>query len=428
MGTVCCKEEPVDLLGEVELSHFILLRSVGKGAFGKVRVVQHKGTKKLYALKYINKEKCIQMRANDNIISERRLLEHIDHNLIVNLRYAFQDDDNLFMVLDLMLGGDLRFHLDRMGTLPEKYVQFYAAEIALSLNYLHTKNIIHRDLKPDNILLDEKGHAHLTDFNIATQLSQKRARLLTSIAGSLAYISPEILNKQGYSYSVDWWSLGIVLFELLYGHRPFRAKTNDELQKSILNDSIEFPKEPRISAEGVDFIRALLTRDITKRLGVGEGGFKRLKKHVWLKDMCWDILSSKAVGAPFIPDEKKSNFDPTHELEEVLLEENPLKVRKRAQPNKKSTELFPATCNMLDRQFLDDHFISYDYTKPEENEKRFIKYKKKEQRNSTDESYPMLKSKKASVSQSKKSSILSSPTDQNYVQEPPIAAMVTRNR
>lgn len=128
----------------VELSHFVLLRSVGKGAFGKVRVVQHKGTKKLFALKYINKEKCIQMKAIDNIVSERRLLEHIDYSLIVNLRYAFQDDENLFMVLDLMLGGDLRFHLDRLGSLPEKHVQFYAAEIALSLHYLHTKNIIHR--------------------------------------------------------------------------------------------------------------------------------------------------------------------------------------------------------------------------------------------------------------------------------------------
>jgi serine/threonine kinase 32 len=157
------------------------------------------------------------MRAVDNILSERRLLEQIDFNLIVNLRYAFQDDENLFMVLDLMLGGDLRFHLDRLGCLPEEHVQFYAAQLALSLHYLHSRNIIHRDLKPDNILLDERGHAHLTDFNIAVRLSRQRKRPLMSVAGSLAYISPEILQKQGYTYSVDWWSLGIVIYELLYG-------------------------------------------------------------------------------------------------------------------------------------------------------------------------------------------------------------------
>lgn len=121
-----------------------MLRSVGKGAFGKVRVVQHRGNKQLFALKYINKAKCIQMHAVENIISERRILESINYAFIVNLRYAFQDDENLFMVIDLMLGGDLRFHLDRMGPLPEEYVQFYAAEIALALRYLHQRNIIHR--------------------------------------------------------------------------------------------------------------------------------------------------------------------------------------------------------------------------------------------------------------------------------------------
>ncbi|KAK4516022.1 uncharacterized protein ATC70_010983 [Mucor velutinosus] len=452
MGTVCCKEEPVDLLSEVELSHFVLLRSVGKGAFGKVRVVQHKGTKKLFALKYINKEKCIQMKAIDNIISERQLLEHIDYSLIVNLRYAFQDDENLFMVLDLMLGGDLRFHLDRLGCLPEKHVQFYAAEIALSLQYLHSKNIIHRDLKPDNILLDEKGHAHLTDFNIAVQLNHKRTKPLTSIAGSLAYISPEILKKQGYSYSVDWWSLGIVLYELLYGQRPFKAKSNEDLQKSIISDPVEFPKEPRISHEAMDFIRELLNRDISQRIGVGESGFKRLKRHPWLKDTCWDILSSKTVGAPFIPDEKRSNFDPTHELEEVLLEDNPLKVKKRALQPKASTsndDLSHNTLDMSDNQLLEQKFTAYDYTKPEENEKRARALisstiesqpnrnsnRKKDHRqrtNSTDENYPMLQKSSTLLQDFMLSSALNGSnkqdnngSDDQLLHKPPAAAQGT---
>ncbi|KAI8078603.1 kinase-like domain-containing protein [Thamnidium elegans] len=435
MGNVCCKEEPVDLLSEVELSHFVLLRSVGKGAFGKVRVVQHKGTKKLYALKYINKDKCIQMKAIENIISERRLLEQINYSLIVNLRYAFQDDENLFMILDLMLGGDLRFHLDRLGHLPERYVQFYAAEIASSLNYLHGKNIIHRDLKPDNILLDEKGHAHLTDFNVAVQVSQNKTKSLTSIAGSLAYISPEVLKKQGYSHSVDWWSLGIVLFELLFGYRPFRAKSNEELQRMIINDTVDFPKEPKVSSDAIHFIRELLTRDIDKRIGVGELGFKRLKKHPWLQNTCWDILSSKTVGAPFIPDEKRSNFDPTHELEEVLLEDNPLKVKKRSPPREPSTDgMYPTTAIMKDKLLLERNFITYDYTKPEENQKRCSlpslvtyshKLKKKEGRNSTDENFPMLQ-KDDSV-QLPNFSFSNMDTD-DLLNKPPTAATVTRKR
>jgi serine/threonine kinase 32 len=128
----------------VDLTHFTLLRSVGKGAFGKVRVVQHKGTNQLFALKYINKAKCIKMHAVENIISERRLLESIEHPLIVNLRYAFQDDEHMFLALDIMAGGDARYHMDRMGVMSEDCVRFYAAEISLGLHYLHQKNIVHR--------------------------------------------------------------------------------------------------------------------------------------------------------------------------------------------------------------------------------------------------------------------------------------------
>ncbi|KAG8998168.1 hypothetical protein FRB94_010422 [Tulasnella sp. JGI-2019a] len=356
MGAVCCRPEPVDFEGEVNLFHFVLLRSVGKGAFGKVRVVQHKQTKDLYALKYINKAKCVKMRAVANIIQERRLLEEIDHPFVVNLRYAFQDDENCFFVLDLMLGGDLRFHLERLGSLSEDAVRFYTAQIASALSFLHDKRIIHRDLKPDNILLDEKGNAHITDLNIAVHYSERR--MLTGVAGSMAYMAPEVLTKKGYTYTIDWWSLGVCAYELVFGRRPFRGKTNSDLTHSITRDPLRFPEdaETKCSREGILALSALLERDPSRRLGCkprGEG-FEELKKNPWFKSIMWETLDDKEAISPFIPDSKKANFDATHELEELLLEDNPLKARKRNQnqdPNSLSAE----------QRQMEEQFTPYDF-------------------------------------------------------------------
>ncbi|KAF9323726.1 hypothetical protein BG006_001207 [Podila minutissima] len=356
MGAACCKEEAIDFNGEIELSHFHLLRSVGKGAFGKVRVVQHKKTKEIYALKYINKAKCIRMRAVENIIQERRLLEEVEFSLICNLRYAFQDDENLFMVLDLMLGGDLRFHLERAGPMREDVVRFYVAELALALDALHSRRIVHRDLKPDNVLLDEHGHAHLTDFNIAVYYHPSKP--LMSIAGSMAYMAPEVLLRKGYFESVDWWSLGVVMFELLFGRRPFRGKSNDLLTNSILRDPLPFPENVHdmISAPCLDVLSRLCERDISKRLGCTPDGLDALKNHPWFNGIEWDKLVTKEATPPFEPDSKRANFDATHELEELLMEDNPLKAKKRAQPT-------PETELSTEMQLMEDKFIIYDFNK-----------------------------------------------------------------
>jgi len=356
MGGVCCKPDPIDFDGEANLFHFLLLRSVGKGAFGKVRVVQHKQTKELYALKYINKSKCVKMKAVANIIQERRLLEEIDHPFIVNLRYAFQDDENCFFVLDLMLGGDLRFHLDRLGSFSEEVVRFYSAELSSAVAFLHEKKIIHRDLKPDNILLDERGHAHITDFNIAVHYSDRR--LLTSVAGSMAYMAPEVLAKKGYTYTIDYWSLGVCLYELLFGRRPFKGRTNSDLTHSISKDHLKFPDgaDKKCSREGLSFIKHLLDRDCFRRMGCkshGEG-FAEIQGHGWFRDLDWDSL--KAQESPFVPDSKKANFDATHELEELLLEDNPLKARKR-NPNQDITTL------SAEYRQMEEQFTPYDFKK-----------------------------------------------------------------
>ncbi|TPX31709.1 hypothetical protein SmJEL517_g05012 [Synchytrium microbalum] len=370
MGLACCKEEEIDFTAEVELNHFMLLRSVGKGAFGKVRVVQHKGSNQIYALKYINKSKCIKMKAVENIVQERRLLEEINCTFVCNLRFAFQDDENLFMILDLMLGGDLRFHLDRMGCFKEDMVRFYAAEIACALDYLHSKRIVHRDLKPDNVLLDEKGHAHLTDFNIAVHF--KPDKPLTAVAGSMAYMAPEILAKKGYFASVDWWSLGVMLYELAFGRRPFRAKTNEALQAAILGDALIFPadmSQTPLSEIGIDALKGMITRDISQRMGSAEnGGLATFRAHPWFEKLNWEKLQKKEEDAPFVPDSKKANFDATHELEELLLEDNPLKVKPRKKNKNGELEALkvkegedPAIVKEL--MVMENKFTVYDCTK-----------------------------------------------------------------
>ncbi|KAI5120366.1 hypothetical protein M0805_006888 [Coniferiporia weirii] len=358
MGFLCCRPEHVDFEGDVTLFHFLLLKSVGKGAFGKVRVVQHKQTRELYALKYINKSKCVKMKAVANIIQERRLLEEVDHPFIVNLRYAFQDDENCFFVLDLMLGGDLRFHLERMGSFSEDAVRLYVAELGSGLAFLHEKKIIHRDLKPDNILLDERGHAHITDFNIAVHFSERRP--LTGVAGSLAYMAPEVLAKKGYSYMIDWWSLGVCAYELVFGRRPFRGKTNPDLTHAIGRDPLVFPEDSdsKCSREGKLALKGFLTRNTDQRLGCRPNGdgLKDLQRHRWFNGLDWDALEAKEILPPFVPDSKKANFDSTHELEELLLEDNPLKARKR----KANQDIGSLSVEM--RQ-MEEQFTTYDYKK-----------------------------------------------------------------
>ncbi|KAF8515907.1 kinase-like domain-containing protein [Gautieria morchelliformis] len=345
MGGICCGPERIDLDGEVDLFHFVLLRNVGKGAFGKVRMVQHKQSRKLYALKYIDKARCAKMKAVPNIIQERRLLEEVDHPFVVNLRYAFQDDENCFFVLDLMLGGDLRFHLERLKFLPEDTVRLYVAEISSALAFLHRKNIVHRDIKPDNILLDSRGHAHVTDFNVAVHHPQDK--LLTSVAGSRAYIAPEVFAKKGYSYAVDWWSLGVTAFELAFGRRPFRGRRIGEVTRAICRGHLKFPQdvESKFSADGIGVLKR-------QRLGSGiRGELEDVKRQPWFRPIDWGKLDAKEIEPSLVPDANKPNFDVSHELEELLLEDRPLKVKRR-KPNRDISSLSPEL-RQMEEQKLD---------------------------------------------------------------------------
>ncbi|KAI5693839.1 hypothetical protein M8J75_006492 [Diaphorina citri] len=242
--------DTINIGEDVNFDHFQILRAIGKGSFGKVCIVQKKDTKQMYAMKYMHKSQCIERDALKNVLREMEILTTLEHPFLVNLWFCFQDEEDLFMVSDLLLGGDLRYHITQDIKFTEDTIHLYAFELGLALDYLKTKHIIHRDIKPDNILLDEEGHAHITDFNIATVLEENQ--LATSMSGTKPYIAPEIFlvatdEVLGYSYSVDWWSLGVTLFEILARGRPFDIHSNTSVKdRDHLNCDPTFELEEMI--------------------------------------------------------------------------------------------------------------------------------------------------------------------------------------
>ncbi|KIH88186.1 serine/threonineeeee kinase 32 [Sporothrix brasiliensis 5110] len=315
-----------DLTGEVNLNHFRLLRVVGRGAFGKVRIVERKDTNLSFALKYIRKDEVVRSESVRNIIRERRMLEHVNHPFICNLRYSFQDIEYMYLVVDLMSGGDLRFHISRK-TFTEDAVRFWIAELGCALRYVHGQGIIHRDVKPDNVLLDADGHVHLTDFNVASDIVP--GRTLTSKSGTLAYLAPEVYAGRGYDVRADWWSLGVTFYECIYSKRPFEGNTESSLGATIQNAQPNFPiTSPPVSLPCLYAIRDALHPDPDMRLGSTWESFTR---HEFFSQIDFIALERKEIEPVFIPSADKTNFDATYDLEELLLEEAPLEARARRQ-------------------------------------------------------------------------------------------------
>ncbi|KAJ1963390.1 Serine/threonine kinase [Dispira parvispora] len=365
MGNVIAKQK-IDFTEEVNLRHFNLLRSVGRGSFGKVRIVERKDTKKLYALKYISKIDCIRMEALTNVLRERNILEELDHPFICNLRFAFQDPDYMYMVLDLMLGGDLRFHISRRRFI-ESVIRFWVAELACAIRYLHNKGIVHRDIKPDNILLDNKGHVALTDFNIATK--RKHGAMLSSQSGTYSYMAPEIFIGQGYDEGVDWWSLGVLFYECVYGTRPFVEEDARRLKKAIVKNTIHFPTHCTVSVspECVSAIQGFMDRNPKTRLGCGSDGFDRIRNHPFFRHLDWGRLERKEIEPPFVPDRGQGNFDITYDLEELLLEQNPLEARTRRYKTPHHHK-YARDLQLIERRFRRFDYLQYErylgYTDP----------------------------------------------------------------
>ncbi|KAK2891416.1 hypothetical protein Q8A67_014059 [Cirrhinus molitorella] len=283
----------------------------------------------MYAMKYMNKQKCIERDEVRNVLRELQVMQRLEHPFLVNLWFSFQDEEDLFMVVDLLLGGDLRFHLQQNVRFKEQTIQLYICELALALDYLQRSHIIHRDIKPDNILLDEHGHVHITDFNVATVL--KDSETASSMAGTKPYMAPEVFRSfvdggVGYSYAVDWWALGVTAYELLHGSRPFEIRSSTAAAEAlhiIHRQHLRFSSV--CSRATLDLIRSLLSRDPSSR----PSRLSDVQASPYLTDVDWDAVLQKSVPPGFVPHKGRLNCDPTFELEEMILESRPLHKKKK---------------------------------------------------------------------------------------------------
>ena len=300
---------------------------IGKGGFGKVWKVQYKKTNEYFALKEMSKRKILDKKSEKSINSERKFLSILNHPFIVNMHYAFQDNDNLYLVMDMLSGGDLRYHCSRYRSFSEEQTRFFIACITYSLEYIHTNNVIHRDIKPENLVLDDKGYVRVTDFGIAKYNTADNS---SETSGTPGYMSPEVMNAENHSFTADFFAIGVIGYEFLMGFRPYNGKNRKEIKEKIFGEKVEITlnqKKKGWSDDVIDFINKLLERNKDLRLGANKG-FQELKEHQWLKYYPWDELEQKILPAPFVPEEI-DNFDKSYcESEEKITQETKLRYKK----------------------------------------------------------------------------------------------------
>ncbi|MCO5597461.1 hypothetical protein L7F22_051539 [Adiantum nelumboides] len=277
---------------------FTLLRVVGQGAFGKVFQVQHINTMEIFAMKVMKKDEIMEKNQGDYMKAERDILTKIIHPFIVQLRYSFQTKSKLYLILDFINGGHLFFQLYRQGTFSEDLARVYTAEIISAVSHLHNNGIIHRDLKPENILLDAEGHVKLTDFGLAKEVEDSVQT--NSLCGTVEYMAPEILLAKGHGKAADWWSVGILLYEMLTGQPPFTHRNRQKLQEKIVKDKIKLPSF--LSSEAHSLLKGLLQKDPGKRLGSGMSRSDEIKQHKWFKCINWNKLEARTIQPKFRPD------------------------------------------------------------------------------------------------------------------------------
>uniref|UniRef100_A0A8C7GLT3 Protein kinase C n=1 Tax=Oncorhynchus kisutch TaxID=8019 RepID=A0A8C7GLT3_ONCKI len=302
---------------------FLFIKVLGKGSFGKVMLAELKGTDEVYAVKVLKKDVILQDDDVDCTLTEKRILALArKHPYLTQLFCCFQTKDRLFFVMEYVNGGDLMFQIQRSRKFDEARSRFYAAEVTSALMFLHQHGVIYRDLKLDNILLDAHGHCKLADFGMCKE-GILNGVTTTTFCGTPDYIAPEILQELEYGPSVDWWALGVLMYEMMAGQPPFEADNEDDLFESILHDDVLYPVW--LSKEAVSILKAFMTKSPNKRLGcvITQGLEEAIKVHPFFKEIDWVLLEQKRVKPPFKPRIKTkrdvNNFDQDFTREEPVL-------------------------------------------------------------------------------------------------------------
>ncbi|CAG9336240.1 unnamed protein product [Blepharisma stoltei] len=282
---------------------------IGKGGFGRVWKGELKRTKQVFAIKEMQKSRIVSKRSVGSVMNERKLLSIIKHPFIVNMEYAWQDINNLYLAMDYVPGGDLRYHLIKNERFTEKQTKFFVACIVTGLEYIHLNGIIHRDIKPENLVLDSRGYVKIADFGIAKRIGPWLER---ESSGTPGYMAPEVMCSKMHGFAADFFALGAVTFEFMTGYRPYWGRNRRELKDIMLSQQVQLKRKDipeGWSYEAADFINKLLKRKPEERLGFN--GPQEVKNHQWLRDYNWKDLFSKKIEAPFKPGRKDDNFDKT---------------------------------------------------------------------------------------------------------------------
>nr|XP_046255792.1 serine/threonine-protein kinase Sgk2b [Scatophagus argus] len=328
---------PVDTeTSQLKPSDFDYLKLIGKGSFGKVLLARHRKHGGYYAVKVLQKHMIVKRKEQRHVMVERSvLLKGLQHPFLVGLHFSFQTPNMLYFVLDYVNGGELFFHLQRDGSFSEPRALFYAAEMATALGYLHSLDIVYRDLKPENILLDSEGHVMLTDFGLCKE-GVAIGGIMHTFCGTPEYLAPEVLQGHPYSPAVDWWALGTVLYEMLYGLPPFYSHMKAEMFENILHAPLLLRGGASQAARSL--LGGLLERDVSKRLG-GSHDLEELQEHPFFASINWDDLLARKIRPPFIP-KVTGPCDVSYIDPEFTLQPVPTSVNERCQANT-TNEAFP---------------------------------------------------------------------------------------